>query len=151
MRSNNDSKKSIGVDHLACKGCVGDFEKIYTWRILASKKIMHATTAEKKSTHFQWAEKRHVTRRKNIVHTRHEKKNPYCVKDFKNIVHQITCSPGPEKSNGPPLSDGEQIHSSPRWIFFSDNKSLIIHAQRVVKTKWNSLNPKQNLPKLWKN
>ena len=95
---------------------------------------------------FSEPNKEHVTRRKKYhAYTSREKNKSLVRERVKKIVPTTNHSHVPlQKSNSPFLSDRELMHSSPRWIFFLDNKSLVIHAQRVVKTKWNSLNPKQN-------
>ena len=152
MRS-NDGKKSIGVDHLTFKGCGWFWKKkqAFTWSLLAPTKFMFSTTAEKKTfTHVQWAEKRACcTEKKNIIsciHVARRKQIPSAWKLVnglqKSCLHQIRHPLGGQMAD--PSEMGSK--STPRHgEYFSDNESYVIHAQRVVKTKWNShLNPKQN-------
>lgn len=115
-------KKTVGVDHLTIRGVWVILKKHILEAMHTCTKKNHARAHCRKNPRtFSEPKKEHIT----SIHVARKKQIPSPWKGLKNHLHTP-----PQKSKGPSLSDGEQMHSSPRWIFF--------HAQRVVKTKRNS-------------
>lgn len=87
---------------------------------------------------FSEPKKEHIT----SIHVARKKQIPSPWKGLKNHLHTP-----PQKSKGPSLSDEKQMHSSPRWIFFSDNQKVLSFTRREWWKQKKTLNPKQNLSK----